>query len=660
MIVVKNSILDNLIVVKRSGQRVNFNGIKIAIAIKRAFDSTYGDYDVNKVNKIYETVLNCISENYQDRKTINVEDIQDIIEKELKNEHFEVVYKSFNTYRKKRKASREVFIVKQQHKFVKAIEGFYDIYEKEKNNDPNSIISNFGKAISIEYAKSYILESKFVRAHEEGNIYIHDLEYYPMGIISSSHLNLLSFTSDYLFDYIDQLISILFQIKVEQYGEQTISSLDYLLEKIIIKEFKIIFKNYLTKYFELWGFNEFIDFNKMCYSINNISAIYFDLSIFDKYIHNNQIKNIFNKAYKDSLDDLEENIYINLKRLLNKLNDLNFDNNKITISLGSNQSKEAILINNIYFKIIDELKINNVETVIKISKDSIYLEQIAKLIALNKKISLNFSYSSNGSNYIDDIEYFSDGKKIENNVFDSKKSSLGRMVLSETSINLARLGLKYDSSSINLFYKELEDILEMVKNQLLQRFEIASSKYPNNYKYLFKYNVLLDSDKIEENQKIRKILKNGTLNINIVGLGECAYKISSNNYEQFMFEVLNFINEKCQKYSNEFNLNFVCEEICNCKILKEMLEIDKSIYGSIKNITDKPRYNTIFENLTNEKSDVKKALQFMSKIQSSLSGGICLNITLPLRSSYKKVLESIFLLKEYNINFARIMIGNKL
>ena len=81
-----NEVLENLVVVKRSGQRVSFNASKIAVAIKKAFDSLQV-YDEKKVYKVFEKVLSYINENYKDRKTINVEDIQDIIENILKNEN---------------------------------------------------------------------------------------------------------------------------------------------------------------------------------------------------------------------------------------------------------------------------------------------------------------------------------------------------------------------------------------------------------------------------------------------------------------------------------------------------------------------------------------------------------------------------------------------
>ena len=112
----------DIVVVKRSGQRVSFNPTKVAIAVKKGFDSVYEEYDEKIVNNIKEKVLNEIEKKFKDRKTIGVEDVQDVIEDVLKKTKHEDVYESFKGYRERRAASRDAFVVKQQHKFVKAIE----------------------------------------------------------------------------------------------------------------------------------------------------------------------------------------------------------------------------------------------------------------------------------------------------------------------------------------------------------------------------------------------------------------------------------------------------------------------------------------------------------------------------------------------------------
>ena len=97
-------------VIKRDGKKVDFDGTKIALAIKKGFDSVTIDgintkYSQVDVNKVYEAVLINIS-NLQTEK-IKIEEMQDMIEDELKKQNNEEVYESFSSYREKRAQSRK-------------------------------------------------------------------------------------------------------------------------------------------------------------------------------------------------------------------------------------------------------------------------------------------------------------------------------------------------------------------------------------------------------------------------------------------------------------------------------------------------------------------------------------------------------------------------
>ena len=122
-----------LTVVKRDGKKVAFNGDKIALAIKKGFDSvtTVDENDERKpkynekdIQKVYQAVIHYIEKEYKDKEKIKIEEIQDIIELELKNKKYEDVYQSFSEYRERRAQSRNMFMDdKRSHKFLKTIEG---------------------------------------------------------------------------------------------------------------------------------------------------------------------------------------------------------------------------------------------------------------------------------------------------------------------------------------------------------------------------------------------------------------------------------------------------------------------------------------------------------------------------------------------------------
>ena len=154
--------LSNIIVVKRSGKRVNFDGTKIALAIKKGFDSIEGKYNEDDANKVYSKVIKAIQDDNLDK--IKIEKIQDIIEDQLKLSKYEDVYKSFTEYREKRNQSREIFFEeRRKHKFLKALEKL-GLNSKGEiiQNDKNSLESmiDYGKAVSEEFATSYLIKKK--------------------------------------------------------------------------------------------------------------------------------------------------------------------------------------------------------------------------------------------------------------------------------------------------------------------------------------------------------------------------------------------------------------------------------------------------------------------------------------------------------------------
>ena len=667
----ESNVFNELIVVKRSGQRVTFNPTKIAIAIKKAFDSVYNNYDSNDVNRAYSGVLDYISNNYQERKTINVEDIQDIIENVLKEQKFTLVYTSFNNYRLKRAASRELFDRKQQHKFVKATEKLVLTAQDENSSKPMDVLFNFGKTISNEFSKAYLIDSKYVRNHEEGNIFIHNLDYYVLGSTLSSHLD-LSHIKNYE-NYFDEITEILLNIKKEQYGEHTLTSIDYLFVPYLIYKFKKIFIENLRYSFKLEGLLNYIKFSDIEDVINNLDDIYINMSIFDKYIYNEKVSFIFKTIYDDSLDKLSNILYTEIKKLLLTLNKMDCclnTNYGYSISLGTNNNNIGKFITNTYFKIIGILdRLDNVTTIYKVKNQSTdILDELSKLIIENKNIAISNVSASYNKKYITEgdykkeIEYFSNGNRILENYIDKNQISVGRIILNKTSINLVRIALK--SKNIKEFYEYLNEIMELIKNELLQTFEYQSNKYKENFKYLFDNNIVLDSEKLEGNQRIRKVIKNGTLNIGYVGLKECISVLQKKDILdiedlKLSIDIVKFMKEKCDKFEEENKLNFRIFETYSKDILKYFLNIDRTIYSNIKNITDKDTYttySTIFDELDISLSD---RFKIEGKLQKYSNGGYYEIMHIPKKCSYKKITEIITLMKEFDIGYLKFIIGKQ-
>ena len=112
MITLNDTVLE-LTVIKRDGKKTKFDEGKIAIAIKKGFDSIENSpYTDKDVTKVYEAVLKDITKKYETKKSIKIEDIQDLIEEKLKRYEYMDVYQNFSSYRALRNKSREVFKTK--------------------------------------------------------------------------------------------------------------------------------------------------------------------------------------------------------------------------------------------------------------------------------------------------------------------------------------------------------------------------------------------------------------------------------------------------------------------------------------------------------------------------------------------------------------------
>ncbi len=656
---VKKQLIDDLIVVKRSGQRVNFNSTKIAIAIKNAFDQVMPINSEKKVNKVYEDVVRFIALNYADRKTINVEDIQDIIENVLKENNFKIVYEAFRDYRDRRAASRKAFGIKQQHKFTKAIERIINDNKDSKYIDcnPSDILLNFGKTISCEYTKTYVLDNKLVRAHEEGSIYIQNLDYFNLGKLSSTHLNCANVIYD---SFPNGFIKMVTDAKSEIDGEIGINSLDCLLKPLVISKFTTKFKSLLEKYLSIVYFKDYVNIDKINEIIDRENSVNVDFEKFRAFILNERVKDIFDLAYEDATLYIRNFLEKSIEDILISLNNNHQENKKYSISIGNCNSYECLLVNNIYLDKLEEFDaLNNVTTIFKIHKDtdSELLNKVSELIIKRKNVSFAFIEASYNKNDLESVEYFSDGKRIFENPIYETIGSTGRMITSSISINMGRLGLKYQNKDIKEFYENFDELLELTKNGLINIFEIIGDKTKKNYRVIFNNNII-DDDKLDVDQKIRKVIKKGVLNLELAGLQECVLSLEENPNKQkeLLKEIITYASSKCKRFTEEAKLNFILSETSKHRPLRKLIELDKAIYGIQKNITDKDSYGRT-EKMFDLKKDLADDFKYIGEYQKIFTGGNFIKVELNKNAKPKNIIEIVNAAIENDIGFIKIEVG---
>ena len=660
---------NDIVVVKRSGQRVNFNDAKIAIAIKKGFDSVYEDYDEKNVNKIKEKVLSDIEKEYQDRKTIGVEDIQDIIEKELKKQKYDEVYESYKGYRERRNASREAFVEKQQHKFVKAIESLGLKSAAEENakrenanvdgDGPMGTMLHFGSTISKEFAKAYLMDNKYARAHDEGVIHIHDLDFWAMGTTTCTQIDIDKLfkngfstghgflrTPNSISSY-TALAAIAIQANQnEQHGGQSIPAFDYYMAPGVLKTFKKEFKQEIKELLEFEGIKELTNFDKLIETISNLETIEIDLSIFDELTKDSKkVKEIIKNAYDNAMIKTDRATFQAMEAFIHNLNTMHSRAGAqvpfSSVNFGTDTSPEGRMVIKNYLLATDEglghgetpifpISIFKVKEGINYNKkDPSYdLFRLACKVSA-KRLFPNFSFLDSSfnkafyekGNYQTEVGYMGCRTRVLANVCGPQVTP-GRGNLSFTSINLPRIGLKHGivlgerkKADMKGFYEELDEVMDLVKGQLLQRFECQCSKSKRNFKFLLGSHVWLNSEKLNDNSKIRTVLKHGTLSIGFIGLAETLKALIGEHHgesaeaQKLGLEIIKHMRQRCDEYSKEYNLNFTFLATPAEGLSGRFVGIDRSIYGKIKDITDREYYTNSFHVPVYYKTTVKHKME---------------------------------------------------
>ncbi len=672
---------DNIVVVKRSGQRVGFNDTKVALTIKKGFDSVYDEYDEKQVNKVKEKVLEYITKEYKGRKTIGVEDVSDAIEIILQKMKYNDVYESFKGYRERRAASREAFVVKQQHKFVKAIESLglkTSIEENSKRENANvdgdgpmGTMLHFGSTVSREFAKAYLMDNKYGKAHDEGVIHIHDLDFWAMGTTTCTQIDLNKLfkegfstghgflrTPNSISSY-TALAAIAIQANQnEQHGGQSIPAFDYYMAPGVLKTFKKEFKQALHDLLDFEGFLNLVNFEKIEEIINKLNSIEFDMNLFvDFTSKSDKLKSIFNEAYKIAYNKTDRSTYQAMEAFIHNLNTMHSRAGAqvpfSSVNFGTDTSVEGRLVIKNYLLATDAglghqetpifpISIFKVKEGINYNKEdpNYDLFRLACRVSA-KRLFPNFSFLDATFNkkflvegdYNTEVGYMGCRTRVLANVC-GPAITPGRGNLSFTTINLPRIGIKHGialgerkKADMDGFYKELDEVLELVKGELLQRFEYQCSKSRNNFKFLFGSHVWINSEKMDNTTKLRTVLKHGTLSIGFIGLAETLKALigehhgESDKAQRLGIEIIKHIREKCDKYTEEYNLNFTCLATPAEGLSGRFVAMDRSIYGKIKGITDREYYTNSFHVPVYYKTSVKHKMEIEGKYHEFTNAG---------------------------------------
>ena len=658
--------LDQLMVIKRNGKKVPFDETKIALAIKKGFDSVELDngedeklrkYDSKDIQKVYQAVLKKIEKAAKETDKFQIEQIQDFIEDELSSKGYEDVYKSFSEYRERRAQSRQSFFDdKKTHKFLKSLEnlGLKSANEEDAKrenanidgNSPMGTMLQYGSTVSREFAKAYLMKPEFAKMHDEGEIHIHDMDFLAMGTTTCCQIDLSRLFKNGFdtghgcvrppqdISTYSSLAAIVIQANQnDQHGGQSIPALDYYLAPGVLKTFKKQFKQTVYDFLDLDGFIGVINIDRIIREIDKIESIEVNLEEFSDYQKgSDRIKEIFKLANEKALQKTDRATQQAMEAFVHNLNTMHSRAGAqvpfSSVNFGTDISPEGRMVTRNLLLATDR-GLGNGETpifpvsIFKVKEGVNYNKEDPNydLFKLACKVSAkrlfpNFAFVDAPFNLQfykpgdvnTEIAYMGCRTRVLADVTSPDNQVVtGRGNLSFTTINLPRLGIKYgialkerDKADMKGFYNELGEIMDKVRDQLLERFEVQCGKHSYNFPFLLGQGVWTNGEKLKPTDRLRKVWKHGSLSTGFIGLAECLKALTGEHHgeskasQKLGLEIIKFMRNRCDENSAKYNLNFTCLATPAEGLSGRFTSIDKAIYGKIKGVTDREYYTNSF------------------------------------------------------------------
>jgi ribonucleoside-triphosphate reductase len=152
----------------------------------------------------------------------------------------------------------------------------------------------------------------------------------------------------------------------------------------------------------------------------------------------------------------------------------------------------------------------------------------------------------------------------------------------------------------NNFYKDLDKMMDLVAGQLLERFDFQAERRVKNFPFLMGQGNWMGSEKLGPNDKLRDVIKHGTLSIGFIGLAETLVAMVGKHHgespesQKLGLEIIDFMRRKCDDLSKKYKLNFSLLATPAEGLSGRFTKIDKKEFGVIKGVTDREFYTNSF------------------------------------------------------------------
>ena len=638
-------------IVKRDGRKTVFDEEKIIEAVKKSFQAV-GDYrSYSYYQQISSDVMRVLFERSIELPT--VEQVQDTVEEVLMKYGHSQVAKAYILYRAERTRIREMNtrLMQIYEEITSKDSSESDIKRENANVNGDTAMGTmlkYGSEGAKQFYDMFILNPEHSKAHKDGDIHIHDLDFLTM-TTTCCQIDIMKLFKDgfstghgtlrepkYIGSYSALACIAIQSNQNDQHGGQSIANFDYGLAVGVAKTFMAQYLQNMTSSLELITGFETEDVLESIHSSLHESGITLRMENYREFLKaekdrlltlgiDDELIDICQKnSVKNATKGTDRDTYKAMVALVHNLNTMHSRAGAqvpfSSINYGMDRSHEGrMVIKNVLLAL--EAGLGNGETpifpihVFRIKEGVNYnpadpnydLFKLACRVSA-KRLFPTFAFVDAPFN----LKYYKEGHpeteaaymgcrtRVMANIHDpSNETIYGRGNLSFTSINLPRIAIKSEGD-LDEFFDELDEKIDMTANQILERFEIQANKKVRNYPFLMGEGIWTGSDKLGPDDKVGEVLKNGTLSIGFIGLAECLIALTgyhhgeSKEAQELGLKIIGHMRKRIDEWAAKHRLNFSLLATPAEGLSGRFVNMDRKLYGNIEGITDKEYYTNSF------------------------------------------------------------------
>ena len=600
-----------LYVVKRDGREVEFNSEKITKAIRGAATEEGLSLRTSQIFDVVQKVINYIEMTEQQR--ITVEEIQNLVEKALRDNGHENISRAYSNYRIERTQVREI-----KSDLMKAIQQIGVETDRDNANVGNNFSSKLLR-IASESNKWHNLAAMpkhLSKAHETGDLYYHDLDSYNLTTnclhIPTREMLENGFNTGYgminapkRIETAAELSCILLQsTQNDMFGGQSHPDFDNDMGIFVEPTREEIRKELEELGVSEEKINEVLEVKLRSRVHQAMQGVVYNLNTMHSRAGSQVPFSSVNIGIPNSADAalVCEVFLLEYEKGLGKGEQPIFPNIIFRVKEGVNREE-----NDPYF----------------------YLYKLACRVAAKR---MNPTFMNIDADF--NKEYYDQGYMpatmgcrtyLMKNV-NGEPGCKGRGNIAPTTINLPRIGLQA-KCDIDKFFEIFQRRIDLAKESLMHRYDVLKNLRVKDLPFVAGQNLMKGSEGLLPDDSIEPILKQGTWGIGFIGLAETLVALTGKHHgeddasRELGVRIITFLRENLDRLTEETKLNWSAYATPAEGLSGKFIKQDQKIFGMIEGVTDKEYYTNSYHIPVGCPISVKKKIDIEAPYHKLCNGG---------------------------------------